>query len=59
METTDTKMRKNIQWNRWHCWRESSYNTFWCLLGCSLGDFGTIFFFNLPILRHQFRLFSR
>ena len=29
----------------WHCrhtWRQSAKNTFWCLLGCSIGDFGTI-----------------
>lgn len=34
----------------WHCkntWRQASYNTSWCLLGCSIGDFGTIAFFQL------------
>ena len=25
----------------------SAKNTFWCLLGCSIGDFGTILFFQL------------
>ena len=33
----------------WICintWKKSSYNTLWCLLGCSIGDFGTILFFQ-------------
>ncbi len=34
----------------WHCnktWLISAKNTSWCLLGCSIGDFGTILFFQL------------
>ena len=34
----------------WSCkktWSRSAKNTFWCLLGCSFGDFGTILFFQL------------
>ena len=34
----------------WSCkktWLRSAKNTSWCLLGCSIGDFGTIFFFQL------------
>ena len=34
----------------WTCnntWRLSAKNTAWCLLGCSIGDFGTILFFQL------------
>ena len=27
-------------------WRRASYNTMWCLIGCSIGDFGTIAFFQ-------------
>ena len=30
-----------------HTWRASAKNTFWCLLGCSIGDFGTIAFFQI------------
>ena len=28
-------------------WRQSAKNTAWCLLGCSIGDFGTILFFQI------------
>ena len=27
-------------------WKQSAKNTFWCLLGCAIGDFGTIAFFQ-------------
>ena len=37
----------NINWNCRHTWKKSSKNTGWCLLGCSIGDFGTILFFQL------------
>jgi len=33
----------------WKCkstWKKSKTNTLWCLLGCSIGDFGTIFYFQ-------------
>ena len=29
-----------------HTWKQSRVNTLWCLLGCSIGDFGTIFVFQ-------------
>lgn len=36
-----------INWRCRHTWRRASINTSWCLLGCSIGDFGTILFFQL------------
>lgn len=33
-------------WYCGHTWRSSAKNTAWCLLGCSIGDFGTIAFFQ-------------
>ena len=35
-----------IDWRCKNTWRIASYNTFWCLVGCSIGDFGTIAFFQ-------------
>ena len=37
----------NIEWACGHTWRKASYNTSWCLLGCSIGDMGTILYFQL------------
>ncbi len=33
-------------WSDIKAWKESAYNTMWCLIGCSIGDFGTIAFFQ-------------
>ena len=37
----------NFHWKCKHTWRKSARNTAWCLLGCAIGDFGTIIFFQL------------
>ena len=37
-------------WSCRHTWRASAVNTFWCLLGCSIGDFATILFFQLTAI---------
>ena len=44
METT---AKANFHWSCKHTWKISAKNTAWCLLGCSIGDFGTILFFQL------------
>lgn len=36
----------SISWSCRHSWHRASINTLWCLLGCSIGDFGTIAFFQ-------------
>ena len=35
-----------FDWSCKNTWRQSAKNTAWCLLGCSIGDFGTILFFQ-------------
>ena len=37
----------SLNWSCKHTWRRSAKNTGWCVLGCSIGDFGTILFFQL------------
>ena len=39
-------MNLRIDWFCWGTWKTASYNTSWCLIGCSLGDFGTIAYFQ-------------
>jgi len=36
-----------FHWVCKHTWKRSAKNTGWCLLGCAIGDFGTILFFQL------------
>ena len=40
-------MSSTIDWKHKETWKVSAKNTFWCLLGCAIGDFGTILFFQL------------
>jgi len=42
-----TQSSLNIDWFDISTWRQGSINTLWCLLGCSIGDMGTILFFQL------------
>ena len=37
----------NIEWTCRPTWRKASYNTYWCLVGCSIGDMGTILYFQM------------
>ena len=37
----------NFNWSCKHTWKRSAKNTAWCLLGCAIGDLGTILFFQL------------
>ena len=49
MSVTETikKAAPRFHWKCKHTWKKSAKNTLWCLLGCSIGDFGTILYFQL------------
>ncbi|MBY8976436.1 DUF4396 domain-containing protein [Rhodobacteraceae bacterium NNCM2] len=42
-----TENIKGTDWRDRKVWRQASINTLWCLLGCSIGDMGTILFFQV------------
>ncbi len=35
-----------FNWSDGSVWKQSAHNTKWCLIGCSIGDFGTIAYFQ-------------
>ena len=37
----------NFNWSCKHTWKRSAKNTAWCLLGCAIGDLGTILYFQI------------
>ena len=37
----------NFNWKCKHTWKKSANNTKWCLIGCAIGDLGTIFYFQI------------
>ena len=45
-----TTVSNSFHWKCRHTWQSSAKNTLWCLLGCSIGDFGTILFFQLSAI---------
>ena len=45
--TTLNKSNPKFHWKCKHTWKRSAKNTLWCLLGCSIGDFGTILYFQI------------
>lgn len=36
----------SIDWTHRPTWNTAAYNTMWCLIGCAIGDLGTIAFFQ-------------
>tara|TARA_A100001234_G_scaffold5505_1_gene4523 strand:+ start:34 stop:468 length:435 start_codon:yes stop_codon:yes gene_type:complete len=40
-------MLQSMNWNCKNTWKLSAKNTVWCVLGCAIGDFGTILFFQI------------
>ena len=43
----DNTAATNFNWSCKYTWNRSAKNTGWCLLGCAIGDLGTILFFQL------------
>ena len=43
---TGTAVNLTINWRCKQTWKTASYNTSWCLLGCAIGDLGTIAYFQ-------------
>ncbi len=41
-----TQSVSGISWACKPTWKRASYNTMWCLIGCSIGDMGTIAYFQ-------------
>ena len=38
--------KTSFSWGDVPTWKTASYNTMWCLIGCSIGDLGTIAYFQ-------------
>jgi hypothetical protein len=43
---------EDFNWSCKHTWRKSAKNTMWCVIGCVIGDFGTILYFQLTVKPH-------
>ena len=50
LTSSSSTVSTSFHWKCRHTWQRSAKNTLWCLLGCSIGDFGTILFFQLSAI---------
>ena len=46
MYLTTLEIDMSITWNNKKNWLKSAHNTKWCLIGCAIGDFSTIAYFQ-------------
>lgn len=44
---SESPAKQPFSWGCRATWKTASYNTLWCLIGCSIGDMGTILYFQL------------
>jgi len=47
MNNSKESFESKFHWKCYYTWKTSFKNTIWCLIGCSIGDFGTILFFQI------------
>ena len=37
---------EDFHWKDGSVWKQSAHNTKWCLIGCSIGEFGTLAYYS-------------
>jgi len=48
----------DFDWSDGSVWRQSANNTKWCLIGCSIGEFGTLAYYNYSGITSDLELYS-
>ena len=48
-----------FNWSDKSVWRQSAHNTKWCLIGCSIGEFGTLAYYSISGITAGLELYSR
>ena len=51
-------LEDNFDWRDKNIWARSAKNTTWCLLGCSIGEFGTLIYYSTSGITSGIPLFS-
>jgi len=46
-KTPEIKLTNDFNWHDKSVWKQSAKNTLWCLIGCVIGDFGAIIWFQI------------
>ena len=49
----------DFDWKDGSVWKKSAHNTKWCLIGCSIGEFGTLAYYSYSGITSDLELYSR
>jgi copper chaperone CopZ len=47
-----------FNWNDGVVWKQSAHNTKWCLIGCSIGEFGTLAYYSYSNITADLAMYS-
>ena len=47
-----------FNWKDGDVWRQSAHNTKWCLIGCSIGEFATLYYYSFSGITSDLEMFS-
>ena len=50
---------EEFNWKDSSVWRQSAHNTKWCLIGCSIGEFGTLAYYSYSGITEGLEIYSR
>ena len=50
---------EDFHWKDGSIWKQSAHNTKWCLIGCSIGEFGTLAYYSYSGITTGLELYSK
>jgi len=53
-----TLLEVEFNWNDGAVWKQSAHNTKWCLIGCSIGEFGTLAYYSYSGITSELEIYS-
>jgi copper chaperone CopZ len=58
LQTISTPKPMEFNWRDRSVWKQSAHNTKWCLIGCSIGEFGTLAYYSFSGITSGLELYS-
>jgi len=58
LQTITTPKPMEFNWSDGSVWKQSAHNTKWCLIGCSIGEFGTLAYYSFSGITSELELYS-
>ena len=58
LQTITTPKSTEFNWSDGSVWKQSAHNTKWCLIGCSIGEFGTLAYYSFSGITSELELYS-